>query len=192
MKRKPKKQQKEKKTPSSQLRPVGARALKSATDRLRPWLAGSRVLDLYAGQGRFGRSTLEEDAREVVFVELNSRTARELEELTAREADRRRVINQDVFHYLARGAEVARYDLVFADPPFPFWSPEFEKKLMTAVIPWLAPEAIFLVKHPSGVLLSPADFGLTLWKDSLFGESRLSYLKYGEKSEGEGGDGATS
>jgi len=187
--------------PYDPLRPIGARALKSAGDTLRPYLADASVLDLYAGQGRFGLMTLEEGAASVVFVEKDKRHAAELKRAVARYETKALVVTADVFAYLAKNAQ--RFDLVFADPPFPDWSGDFASRLFSAALPHISPPGIFLVKHPSRVLLSdcpsigkpkngerssPAMTSAKImmavpselqnWKSVAFGESTLAYFRY--------------
>src|SRR5688572_12848155 len=153
------------------MRPIGARALKSATDSLRPWLAGARVLDLFSGQGRFGLSALEEEAAHVVFVEKDPRLARAIEKATQTFAARREVAREDVFHFLARPDQ--KFDIVFADPPFACWKDDFHDRLFSQVAATAVQGSIFLVKHPSRVVPSDRFFGYSPWKSSPFGESRL-------------------
>jgi 16S rRNA (guanine966-N2)-methyltransferase len=161
------------------VRPIGARALKSAIDSLRPWLAESRVLDLFAGQGRFGLATLEEQVTEVIFVEKDSKTASELKKDADRlHKDRARVEVSDAFVFMGKARERGQhFDIIFADPPFPIWNDNFSKKLAGAVLPLLTPNSIFLVKHPARMLPSLPTYGFTELKRTQFGESMLIYLK---------------
>lgn len=161
------------------MRPVGARALKSAIDTLRPWLAGATVLDLFSGQGRFGLSALEEGAELVVFVEKDARLAADLKKRTEKAADNRDVRAQDAFGFLA--AEPRKFDIIFADPPFALWDETFARKLYAAVAQVANTGSIFLVKHPTRVVASRSFPGFTFWKSSEFGESRLLYFKYGQE-----------
>jgi len=161
---------------NDELRPIGARALKSARDTLRPYLSGASVLDLYAGQGRFGIAALEEEAARAVFVESHSRTAADLRRELARWAERAEVVTADVIAFLAGGE--ARYDIVFADPPFPDWQADFGEQLFRGALSHLVPSGIFLVKHPSRVLLSGWSRQLAPWKSSRFGKSTLAYFRY--------------
>jgi len=166
-----------------ELRPIGARALKSAIDTLRPWLAESRLLDLYSGQGRFGISALDEGAGSVLFVEKDPRTARELEnEIRKRKyADRGRIVTADALRTLKElGEKKESFDVIFADPPFPIWTPEFAQQLSDGVAAIAAPGSIFLVKHPDRVLPSLSIRSFEHWKTSRFGESKLIYFKYGK------------
>jgi 16S rRNA G966 N2-methylase RsmD len=136
------------------------------------------VLDLYAGQGRFGIAALEEGASEVVFVEKNGRSAQAIAKVLERQRDRVKVITADVFAYFAREPE--KFSLVFADPPFPDWDEKgFAEKLFGGASTRLEPEGIFLVKCPSRMVLSPPPQALNHWKSVAFGESTLAYFTYG-------------
>ncbi len=155
------------------MRPVSARALKSAGDTLRPHLAGARVLDLYAGHGRFGRMALDEGASEAVFVEKDrAHAAALLKDLKGKG----RVETADVFQWLAKTPQP--FELIFADPPFPDWDETLAARLFASVTPWLVPEGIFLVKTPKRVVASPPIGAYRLWKSTPFGESALQYFIY--------------
>lgn len=168
------------------MRPVGARALKSAVDSLRPWLADSTVLDLFSGQGRFGVAALEEGALCVTFVEKDRSMAREISEKTLKAGERSEVVARDVFIFLSEAAKKdQKFDIIFADPPFALWTPDFERDLFAAVARVVKPGAIFLVKHPSRVVpssaISETSSEHSHWKTSLFGESRFMYFRYGQE-----------
>lgn len=163
------------------MRPIGARALKSAIDTLRPWLTDATVLDLYAGQGRFGVSALEEGAACVTFVEKNPHLASDLRKATERDRERRQVFARDVMDFLGDGETT--FDIIFADPPFAAWSATFAASLFRAVARRLAPGGFFLVKHPSRVVASVPAEGYKPWKSTAFGESQLLYFKYGEEED---------
>ncbi len=166
------------------MRPIGARLLKSAIDTLRPQLSGAKVLDLFAGQGRFGFECLNEDADSVTFVELSKVMHLELK----KQAGSNRYKNQkttllqcDAFKFLQSTKET--YDIVFADPPFEEWNLRFESKFFLAVEKVLSPEAILLVKCPSGMIVSQQITGLTPLKETEMGESKLLYYRYGKTKD---------
>ncbi len=166
-----------KKIVNPELRPLSARALKSASDTLRPYLSGAIVLDLYAGQGRFGRMALEEGADKVVFIEKQASTAAELKKAIERHTPNALVYTADVFDFLEKPLGAQQYDIVFADPPFGLWTEDFGKRLAQQVSRVLAPDSVFLVKNPSRVVFSGPLQGFSLWKQSKFGESTLTYYR---------------
>lgn len=165
---------------ANDVRPIGARALKSAIDTLRPHLFEASVLDLFAGQGRFGMAASQEGISSVLFVEKDRNTATELKSsISAPKFPKgitAKVICQDAAIFLEQTTE--KFDVIFADPPFPLWNESFEKSLFTGVTRVLKPNSIFLVKHPSRMLPCSELSGLTLIKESEFGESRLLYFSY--------------
>src|SRR5262245_1381704 len=85
-------------------------------------VAGTRVLDLFAGTASLGLECLSRGADSVVSVESSSRHARILRqnlELSVLEADRHELRVQDVFAAIHQLADAGRqFDLVFADPPY--------------------------------------------------------------------------
>ena len=171
-----------------EVRPIGARALKSAIDSIRPYLPESRVLDIFAGQGRFGIEALHEGAASVTFVEKSNFVARELETILTKTPHKNFDLTvDDAFSFLRRTERANKnFDIVFADTPFEWWTANFSETLMESVIRVLAPSGIFLVKHPKRVIpFLPSDGenavkktnALQLWKRSPFGESTLLYLR---------------
>lgn len=162
------------------VRPIGARALKSALDTLRPYLFEASVLDLFAGQGRFGITASSEGISSLTFVENNSRTAAELTRFLNSSQFPKTVkttlLCQDALDFLKSCTD--KYDIIFADPPFPVWNKDFENRLFEAVRNVLSQDSIFLVKCPSRMVPSTQLVGLSQFKSSDFGESRLVYYRY--------------
>lgn len=164
------------------LRPIGARALKSAMDTLRPYLPGALVLDLFAGQGRFSYAALSEGASSTTMIEKHPATARELSALRPKKlssSQESRVLCQDVWLFLKKPAG-ALYDIIFVDPPFTDWTPSMEKELFQLLLGFAKPGTILLVKYPSEMLISSEHPGFSMWKINHFGESQLAYFTYGE------------
>jgi len=79
-----------------------------------------RVLDLFAGSGSLGMEALSRGAAEAVFVEQHAGAVAVLgQNLQKTRLPNGRVIKAEVFATLRRLAqEGARFDLVFADPPY--------------------------------------------------------------------------
>ncbi|HSF97603.1 MAG TPA: 16S rRNA (guanine(966)-N(2))-methyltransferase RsmD, partial [Ornithinibacter sp.] len=137
--------------PGSGTRPTSDRvreALFSALDA-REAVAGSRVLDLYAGSGALGLEAASRGAASVVLVESDGRAA---EVIAGNVRDlglsQVRVTRTSVEAALARGAgEAERADLVFVDPPY-----ELDEVTLGAVLArlasgWLAPGGLVVVER---------------------------------------------
>jgi len=110
---------------SRQIKFADAPGLRPTPDRVREtlfnWLQydiiGKRCLDLFAGSGALGFEAASRGAKFVVQVENNPDACRCLAEAAmALKASQVKIVHQDVFRYLAGGAEL--FDVVFLDPPF--------------------------------------------------------------------------
>ncbi len=153
--------------PKADLRPLTGLALKSCRDVLRSRIPGARVLDLFAGRGRFAQMCMEEGAASAVLVERDRDLERDLASIG-------QVFVEDVFGYLG-GA--GKFDIIFADPPYSAWNAAFSEALMTAVFPHLTVGGIFLVKSPKRVIFLLEFSGFRELKRREFGETSLTYLE---------------
>lgn len=161
-------------------RPITGRALQSLGDRLRPIAASSRFVDLFAGHGRFGTAMLEEDAPFVLFVEKDRREAAAIAESTRRFGARARVMAADVFKL--RWPDGDRFDVVFADPPFPDWEPGFFERLADTAAKLALPGGLFLVKAPKAVVPCPSRAPWRFRERVIFGESAFDFYDHDEAS----------
>ena len=99
------------------LRPTPARVRETVLNWLRNDIIGSRCLDLYAGSGALSFEAASREAKSVIQVENNPQACRALKEnAVALAAEQIKIVQSDVFRYLAGDAEA--FDIVFIDPPF--------------------------------------------------------------------------
>ena len=121
-------------------------------------LAGSRVLDLYAGSGAVGLEALSRGAEHVLLVENGARAARVIREnIQAIGLPGAVLAAGKVERVLARGSALAegrdgaggdRYDVVFADPPYALPQAGVSRVLaLLARYGWLAPGALVIVER---------------------------------------------
>ncbi len=121
-------------------------------------LRGARVLDLYAGSGAVGLEALSRGAEHVLLVESGARAARAITANIEAIGLPGAVLAADrVERVLARGPAPAagqddiaqaRYDLVFADPPYALADAEVGRVLsLLAERDWLAPGALVIVER---------------------------------------------
>lgn len=139
-------------------------------------LAGTRVLDLYAGSGALGLEALSRGAAHVRFVESDRRAAavvrRNVEELGlgGQSGSAVQVSVADVPVILRGGADQP-YDVVLADPPY-----ALDDGAVSAVLSaltscgWLASAALIVVERAARAL-PPA------WPDGVF---ELTSRRYGD------------
>lgn len=101
------------------LRPTTDRIRETVFNWLNPYLQNNRCLDAFAGSGVLGFEALSRGAGEVVFVEKNKATSKNLKEnselLGAGSAS---ICHTDVLDWLISVAPDKSFDLVFLDPPF--------------------------------------------------------------------------
>ncbi|MCK9192931.1 MAG: 16S rRNA (guanine(966)-N(2))-methyltransferase RsmD [Nevskia sp.] len=100
------------------VRPTPDRVRQTVFDWLSPIIAGSSVLDLFAGSGALGLEALSRGAAHASFVE-NGRTQiadirAAVEKLGA--SDRAELVPGDAVAFLRATAH--RYDILFLDPPY--------------------------------------------------------------------------
>jgi len=164
------------KTPD--LRPLTSRSLKSIADTLRPFVPGAKVIDLFAGQGRFGARMLEMGAELVVFVEKDKKSCELLDKNLKNYLGKYKIVQGDCLDFLNNSRGVSGFDLLFADPPYRLWEGQFSEALMRGVQSVLGADSIFLVRYPKKVLASPSIQNFTYWKTSTFGDSEVMYLRF--------------
>jgi len=167
--------------PGRRTRPTSDRAregLFGTLTAIRGTLAGSAVLDLYAGSGAVGLEALSRGARRVLLVEADARAVRVIREnMGAVGLSGASVVADRVERVLARGpAPGPGYDIAFADPPYA--TPEEEVSRLLALLTqdgWLVPDAVVAVERAtrSGPLAWPA--GYTPDRSRRYGEATVWY-----------------
>ena len=132
--------------PKSGTRPTSERVREALFSRLDHMnvLAGTTVLDLYAGTGALGLEALSRGSAHATLVEKASSAARVASANVRSTGLPARVITADARSFLAaRTGEELRgdIDLVFIDPPY-----DIAEADMTAVLsslgPWIGPDAL--------------------------------------------------
>jgi 16S rRNA (guanine966-N2)-methyltransferase len=77
----------------------------------------ARIADLFAGSGALGLEALSRGASSCVFVDESHQAIKIIRQnLTTTKLEGGRVMQSDVLTFLKR--DTARYDLIFADPPY--------------------------------------------------------------------------
>ncbi|MBC3992236.1 16S rRNA (guanine(966)-N(2))-methyltransferase RsmD [Streptomyces sp. AC563] len=173
--------------PGTGTRPTSDRAregLFSTWESLLGSLAGTRVLDLYAGSGAVGLEALSRGAEHALLVEADPRAAR--------------VVRENVRTLGLPGAEVRAgkaaqviagpvpeqpYDVVFLDPPYAVTDDELREILLTlSGNGWLAAQALVTVERSTrgGEFRWPTGFeGLRARR---YGEGTLWYGRAASRS----------
>lgn len=137
------------------LRPTTDRIRETVFNWLQSYIPSSRCLDCFAGSGVLGLEALSRGAKEVVFVENNIKTVRNLTaNINRLGADHAQVHHADAVSWLqSQGMKPQRpdqlFDLVFLDPPF---HSDLLVKCSHALVNsgCLAEDAIIYVEHEVG------------------------------------------
>ncbi|MDP9118323.1 MAG: 16S rRNA (guanine(966)-N(2))-methyltransferase RsmD [Actinomycetota bacterium] len=137
--------------PARGTRPTSDRAREALFNSLSGLLdvAGSRMLDLFAGSGAVGLEALSRGAQAVTFVESDRNACEVIRHnieavgLAGCELHRRAAAT-----YLVAGGADHPFDLVFADPPYAMGEQVLAVLLATLAVPaWLAQDAVVIVER---------------------------------------------
>ncbi|NMC63284.1 MAG: 16S rRNA (guanine(966)-N(2))-methyltransferase RsmD [SAR324 cluster bacterium] len=106
-----------KSVPGDSTRPISDRVKTAFFDTIRPELSNMKVLDLFAGTGSVGIEALSQGAEHAVFVELNKKAIRIIEDNLSSTGLKCKalVLNQDAFLFLKNNKRV--FDLIYVAPP---------------------------------------------------------------------------
>lgn len=139
------------------VKPISSRIKKSLFDILRPWLAGAKFLDLYAGTGSVGLEALSRGAESVFFVDHDKRCLAVIEEnlKTLGASGKGRTSFGDILQdlsWIPFRAGVSAFDIVFLGPPYrdeedhplQYSTPSLARVIEAGLT---APRALVIVQH---------------------------------------------
>jgi pantetheine-phosphate adenylyltransferase len=155
-----------------QTRPTKDRVKEALFNILAGAVAGSKVLDLYAGSGALGIEALSRGAQEVVFVENDRRACRAVKENLANCGVKATLLCCDVNVALRKLAAAGRrFEIILLDPPYGT-DPEVLERLTRAEL--LAPAGLVVLEHGRRDALPEQVPGLVLLKKRDYGDTTLS------------------
>lgn len=138
-------------------------------------LAGSRVLDLFAGSGALGIEALSRGAESAVFVERDKKALEAIKEnlAAARLTKNARVMASDCFSAMERLD--GRFDYVFMDPPYA--SGLYQRAFDMLTEKELADrDTTFVIEHDGSLVLERA----AVKKTKRYGKIYVSFAVIGE------------
>ena len=160
---------------SDAIRPTQDRVRAALFNILSPAVAGSEVLDLFAGTGAVGLEALSRGARHATFVEADRRHVAvlrsNLEKLGA--SGRAEVVAADAYRWIANYAGEG-FTLAFADPPYALG----EERGYAVVLETLASRGVvrvggLFVAEMTAVQRTEETPGWELLRDRTYGRTRL-------------------
>lgn len=156
--------------PGLETRPPTDRLREAVFSSLGAAVAGSAVLDLFAGSGSFGLESLSRGAASATFVERHRRALAALRHNIEAVGLGGTVIASDV--RAALGREQGRFDLVFVDPPYAIEQRELED-VLAALAPILTDGAIVLVHRRRGAAAPETPGTLALADRRRYGDAEI-------------------
>lgn len=137
---------------------------------------GCSFLDLFAGSGAVALEAISRGALSATAVESDPRALRTLAANATRLGERAVTVRRGSLpgDLASLAAEVARFDLVFADPPYRY--PAYPD-LLAAVAPLLATDGELAVEHSCRRDLPLEHGGLVRVDRRRYGESCLSFYR---------------
>lgn len=173
----------------ARVRPTADRVRESLFNILGETVAGTRVLDLFAGSGALGIEALSRGAREVVFVERDPRALASLRgNLERLGLDRRsEVMRGSVLASLRSRLRGASFDLVLADPPYEDPIEPVLRALARGAC--LAEGARVIVERDAGSPPPSSVEVLKLFRSVRYGQSRLDFYHRGHLDPTDTGSG---
>lgn len=144
--------------PPKGTRPTASRARESLFSALesRGAIAGSQVLDLYAGSGALGLEALSRGAKHATFVD-SSRQATQIAKSNARACNflgQTAVKRADAGRYLQDPK--TKFDLVFVDPPYQMPEDSLDA-ILQALLDFVSEGGYVVVERPSSSKVPTAD-----------------------------------
>jgi len=161
------------------VRPTMDRVKAAIFSSLGDTIIGASVLDLFAGSGALGIEALSRGASSVLFVEQNRQSIEVIQKNLAKTRLEGCVRRQDVFDFLRISSGIAKFHVVFADPPYEkIKSGErFTETLLTnkALVQLLEPDGVFILEKRSAEALSE----MKLWRvvrQKAYGATEILFL----------------
>ncbi len=165
---------------SGSVRPTADRVKETLFNVLGQWLDGERVLDLFAGVGALGLEALSRGAGHATFVERDAATMAVLRDnaRTLGFDGQARTLQKNVARALGQLAgEGARFELVFADPPYAAQETNgLVEEIEAAGV--LAAGGRLVIEHDRRMALPPSSAdGLVRFDERRFGDTLLSFYR---------------
>ncbi|CAG7621958.1 16S rRNA (guanine(966)-N(2))-methyltransferase RsmD [Leucobacter soli] len=178
--------------PKAGTRPTSDRVREAVFSALESWdmIAGSRVLDLYAGSGALGLEAISRGSSAATLVERHpqaaqvaQRNARTVAAAIREGSPRIDVVRQGVQGFLEGADPQSAFDVVLIDPPYDLGEAELTANL--AALPHLlAGDAVVLVERSSRSPEPSWPAGLTRIRERRYGETVLWWAERADRADG--------
>ena len=161
------------------VRPTMDRVKAAIFSSLGDTIIGASVLDLFAGSGALGIEALSRGASSVLFVEEDRQSIEVIQKNLAKTRLEGCVRRQDVFDFLRISSGIAKFHVVFADPPYEKTKSgeRFTETLLAskALVQLLEPDGVFILEKRPAEALSE----MKLWRvvrQKAYGATEILFL----------------
>jgi 16S rRNA (guanine966-N2)-methyltransferase len=157
-------------------RPTSDRVKEAIFNVISSRVAGSTVLDVFAGTGGLGIEALSRGAEAAVFIEKNRKAWLTIKENLARTGfeSRARVFFGD-FAQVLPGLKVS-FDLIFIDPPYQKGQVDRAVSLIFAH-GLLKDQGLLIIETATKEKEMPSRTEITLLKESVYGDTAVLYYQ---------------
>ena len=161
-------------------RPTLARVKESIFNLIQFDIAGSVVLDLFAGSGAFGAECVSRGAEKVYFIDNNEKAIRTIRTNTKGMTEDFEVVKSSHLDFLAQASKRGlKFDIVYLDPPY---ETDFAigsiNKLVDLSL--LANDAIIIVEHKYSNDLKNLPECCIMKKSKKYGIAYVDVISYQE------------
>jgi 16S rRNA (guanine966-N2)-methyltransferase len=154
--------------PAKGVRPTTDRVKQAIFSTLPFDLAGTCVLDLFAGSGNLGIEALSRGSEEVTFVD-SSRVCADVIEKNIRSLkanEQAKIVKSDVGSFVEKCGE--KFDVIFMDPPY---NKGLASELAPRVYSLLKTGGMLVIEHSPD---EPIPF--QPWKTRTYGDTMITYI----------------
>ncbi|NRA37551.1 MAG: 16S rRNA (guanine(966)-N(2))-methyltransferase RsmD [Planctomycetes bacterium] len=172
--------------PGKHTRPLLNRIKQSLFDYLGQFFDGQRVIDICAGSGSFGFEAASRHAAEVHLIDNDATAVQCMQKNaeTLKALDCCTIHNAPFQHVLPN---LKNCDLIFADPPFPWYAEQAEllSELLVLAADSLAADGRFVIRGEKGQNLPALPSSLTCTDQRKYGRSWVMVLRLTATNNGQ-------
>ena len=166
---------------AKELRPTSSKVLSAIFSIIgQNGLSEKKIIDMFAGTGNFGISSIKRGATEVSFLEINYKRCTEISKKLKKLQDSGKfhVIRGDIPKTITKITHKA--DFIFIDPPY---SHILFEKIMKSLLEnnILISTSIIIIEHSNKVTLPDSYPGLILRSRKRYGDSALTLFQSDKK-----------
>lgn len=136
-------------------------------------IKGKTILDAFAGTGAIGLEAISRGSTRVTFIEKD-RVAQKIINENIQELDvqsQTEVVKTSVSNWLST-AEIPKYDLIFADPPYH----DMQLSTVARLAPYLNHKGLMILSHP-GRESAPTVNGVVVVDKRSYGDAALAFYQ---------------